>query len=161
MQMRSRKLEREIEQLYQERYRKFLRVALAVLRDEHAARDAVQDGFANALRGLSTFVEGDLEGWVWRIVLRAALSAKQRRTPDPEFVEPGGTTEEALVDETGIRGWIAALPERQRLAVFLRYYADLDYRTIAATLEIEVGTVSATLSQAHTALRRQLREVQG
>ena len=40
---------------------------------------------------------------------------------------------------------IATLPERQRLVVFLRYYADLDYRTIADALEIEVGSVSATL----------------
>jgi len=40
----------------------------------------------------------------------------------------------------------------------LRYYADLDYRGIAEVLEIEVGTVSATLSQAHAALRARLRE---
>jgi DNA-directed RNA polymerase specialized sigma24 family protein len=45
------------------------------------------------------------------------------------------------------------------LAVFLRYYADLDYRAIATALGIEVGTVSATLSAAHTALRRSLKEV--
>jgi RNA polymerase sigma factor (sigma-70 family) len=62
-------------------------------------------------------------------------------------------------DETNVRTWIAALPERQRLAVFLRYYADLDYRAIAAALEIEVGTVSATLASAHSALRKQLGEV--
>jgi RNA polymerase sigma factor (sigma-70 family) len=55
---------------------------------------------------------------------------------------------------------VAALPERQRLAVFLRYYADLDYRAIAQVLGIEVGTVSATLSSAHRALRRSLEEVE-
>ncbi len=55
-----------------------------------------------------------------------------------------------------VRGWVAALPERQRLAVFLRYYADLDYRAVAAALDVEVGTVSATLSSAHRALRKQL-----
>jgi DNA-directed RNA polymerase specialized sigma24 family protein len=43
--------------------------------------------------------------------------------------------------------------------VFLRYYADLDYASIASALEIEVGTVSATLSAAHTSLRQMLREV--
>ena len=48
--------------------------------------------------------------------------------------------------------WVAALPERQRLAVYLRYYADLDYRAIAHVLGVEVGTVSATLSSAHQAL---------
>jgi RNA polymerase sigma factor (sigma-70 family) len=51
------------------------------------------------------------------------------------------------------------LPDRQREAVFLRYYADLDYRTVAAVLGVEVGTVSATLSAAHRTLRKRLEEV--
>jgi RNA polymerase sigma factor (sigma-70 family) len=55
---------------------------------------------------------------------------------------------------------VAALPERQRLVVYLRYYADLDYRAIAEVLGVEVGTVSATLSSAHQALRRSLKEVE-
>jgi RNA polymerase sigma-70 factor (ECF subfamily) len=55
---------------------------------------------------------------------------------------------------------IALLPERQRLVLFLRYYADLDYRRIAQILRVEVGTVSATLHAAHTSLRRALKEVQ-
>jgi RNA polymerase sigma factor (sigma-70 family) len=62
-------------------------------------------------------------------------------------------------DESGVRAWIAVLPERQRLAVFLRYYADLDYRSIAAVLDVEVGTVSATLSSAHAALRKRMGNV--
>jgi RNA polymerase sigma factor (sigma-70 family) len=56
----------------------------------------------------------------------------------------------------GLRARVAALPERQRIAVFLRYYADLDYSAIAEALEVEVGTVSATLSQAHRSLRADL-----
>jgi RNA polymerase sigma factor (sigma-70 family) len=44
------------------------------------------------------------------------------------------------------------LPERQRLALFLRYYADLDYATIAQALAISGGTVGATLNQAREAL---------
>ncbi len=51
---------------------------------------------------------------------------------------------------------VATLPERQRLALFLRYYADFDYRQIAAILEVEIGTVSATLHKAHAALRAAL-----
>jgi DNA-directed RNA polymerase specialized sigma24 family protein len=42
----------------------------------------------------------------------------------------------------------------------LRYFADLEYQAIAAVLKIEVGTVSATLSAAHAALRRSVEEVQ-
>jgi DNA-directed RNA polymerase specialized sigma24 family protein len=40
--------------------------------------------------------------------------------------------------------------------LFLRYYADLDYRAIARALSISSGTVGATLSQAQKALEREL-----
>jgi len=43
--------------------------------------------------------------------------------------------------------------------LFLAYYAELDYATIAETLGISTGTVGATLNQARTALRRQIEEV--
>jgi RNA polymerase sigma factor (sigma-70 family) len=56
-------------------------------------------------------------------------------------------------DESELAVRLAALPERQRLVVFLRYFADLEYREIAAALEIETGTVSATLHAAHANLR--------
>jgi DNA-directed RNA polymerase specialized sigma24 family protein len=79
----------------------------------------------------------------------------------PEFLgdseTPSGNGDE--LDEFGVRRWIAVLPERQRLAVFLRYYADLDYGGIAAVLGVEVGTVSATLNAAHSALRARLKGV--
>jgi DNA-directed RNA polymerase specialized sigma24 family protein len=53
---------------------------------------------------------------------------------------------------------VAALPDRQRLAVFLRYYADLDYASIADTLGVKAGTVAAALSAAHDNLRKTLQE---
>jgi RNA polymerase sigma factor (sigma-70 family) len=53
---------------------------------------------------------------------------------------------------------LALLPERQRLALFLRYYADLDYRTIAETLDVAIGTVGVTLSTAQARLRELLEE---
>ena len=59
-----------------------------------------------------------------------------------------------------MRALLAALPERQKEVVYLRYYADLGYTEIAEVLEIEVGTVSATLSAAHTRLRKTLRKVE-
>ena len=57
-----------------------------------------------------------------------------------------------------MRAAVASLPERQRLAVFLRYYADLDYAAIASALGIETGTVAATLNAAHRKLQRTLKE---
>jgi RNA polymerase sigma-70 factor (ECF subfamily) len=45
------------------------------------------------------------------------------------------------------------LSERQREVLFLHYYADLDYSTIAQALDISSGTVGATLSAARQTLR--------
>lgn len=153
----------ELEALYRRRYRAFLRVATAVLGDEASGHDAVQEGFAQALREQRSFRgEGPLEAWVWRLVLNAALAARRRRiarSEVPDAVEVAASNGRPS-DETGVRAWVTALPERQRLVVYLRYYADLDYRSIAEALEVEVGTVSATLSSAHQALRRSLEEVE-
>ena len=56
---------------------------------------------------------------------------------------------------------LAGLPERQRLVVFLRYFADLSYQEIEVVVGVRVGTVSATLHAAHAALRAELEEVHG
>jgi RNA polymerase sigma-70 factor (ECF subfamily) len=58
-----------------------------------------------------------------------------------------------------VREAVQRLPARQRDALFLRYYLDLDYRAIADVLDVEVGTVSATLHAARTSLRNALQEV--
>jgi DNA-directed RNA polymerase specialized sigma24 family protein len=54
---------------------------------------------------------------------------------------------------------VQGLPERQRLVLFLRHYADLDYGSIAVALSISDGTVAATLHAAHSRLRELLSEV--
>ena len=93
-----------IESVYRARGADFFRFALAKTGDSERARDAVQEGFARAIRSRET------------------------------------------------------LSQRQRDALFLRYYLDFDYRTIAETLGIEVGTVSATLHAARAALGHALQE---
>jgi RNA polymerase sigma-70 factor (ECF subfamily) len=147
----------DLESLYRREYRRFLRVALAILRDESRAVDAVQDAFASAIRRRGQFRgEGPLAAWVWRMVVNAAL--KERGRPRPRDV---GELEIAVPREepTPVAEAIARLPERQRLVLFLRYYADLDYQSIATALQVSTGTVGATLAAAHSSLRRLLQEV--
>ena len=148
----------EIDQLYRTRYQHFVQVARAVVGDEATAHDAVQDGFSQAIRKRGSYrADGPLEAWVWRAVVNAAISARRRKGAfDPFEVVPDTASDDGPGADKEIRAWIAALPERQRLAVFLRYYADLDYRAIATALGIETGTVSATLNAAHAALRRSI-----
>lgn len=153
---------RELETLYRTRFHHFLRIAAAITGDDALAHDAVQDAFARALRSRHSFRgEAPLEAWVWRIVINAACDARPAgnlelvaEPAEPDLPAGGGNG-----SSSSFADWVSALPERQRLVVFLRYAADLDYRAIAASLGVEVGTVSATLHAAHERLRRELKEV--
>ncbi|HEY8765968.1 MAG TPA: sigma-70 family RNA polymerase sigma factor [Dehalococcoidia bacterium] len=153
----------EIEALYRQHLPRFLRATAAIVGDEGLASDAVQDAFASAVKARSSFRRDvALEAWLWRIVINAALQVRRGLRDEAESgaevsVEMNGQ----LVEDLAVRRWVALLPERQRLAVFLRYFADhLDYRSIAVALDVEVGTVSATLSAAHAALRHSAQEVE-
>jgi RNA polymerase sigma factor (sigma-70 family) len=147
----------EIEAVYRQRYSSFLRVASAIAGDEEAGRDAVQDGFAGAVRGRHGYKgRGTLEAWLWRSVVNAARTRRRAI----QLTEP--LTDIAVrMDDQGdpsLRAALAMLPERQRLVVFLRYFADLDYRTIARVAGMRTGTVSATLNAACASLRATLKE---
>jgi len=150
----------ELEALYRARYRHFLRVARLITRDEERAHDAVQEGFAASFRARRTHRgEGPLEAWVWRAVVNAAKKQKRHNPGIALGAMPASSAEDSGADDERVRAWIASLPEQQRLAVFLRYYADLDYRAIATILDVAVGTVSATLNAAHQRLRSEMQEV--
>lgn len=148
---------RAIERLYRERYVGFRNAVATVSGGYDGARDAVQEGFARAYRARAQFRgDGSLEGWVWRIVLRAALEQRRGQAELPldevevDLVEP----ESDPVLAKALR----ELPPRRRLVVFLRYFADLPYATIAEVCEIDEGTVAATLAQARAALAQRLIE---
>jgi RNA polymerase sigma-70 factor, ECF subfamily len=150
----------QLEALYRARFDHFARVAAGICRDAEVGRDAVQSAFVAALRRRRDFRgTGPLEAWVWRIVVNEARRLARGGRVEGVAVAAEASTNGSGGDELGLRAWVAALPERQREALFLRYYADLDYRTIADVLGIEVGTVSATLATAHRALRKKLEEV--
>jgi RNA polymerase sigma-70 factor (ECF subfamily) len=148
----------ELEALYRSRFDVFARVAASVTGDADRARDAVQEAFATAVRKRRSFRgDGPLEAWVWRIVLNAARSDVRRAVPvavHDESASMNGRPEQ----DAELRASLARLPERQRTAVFLRYYADLDYAAIGEALGITTGTVAATLNAAHTTLRSRLEE---
>ncbi len=144
----------EIEHVYRTRLPEFWRVAAAISGSRQAAPDLVQEAFVRAVRRIDTFRgDGPLEGWLWRIVVNVASNARREvlavalpdddappDTPPPEIGKAELTTA------------LSRLSERQRLVLFLRYYADLDYATMAEILSISSGTVGATLTTARAAL---------
>jgi RNA polymerase sigma-70 factor (ECF subfamily) len=151
----------DIEAVYRSRFCDFLQTAVAIVGDADAARDAVQEAFAKAVRARSDFRgKGTLEGWLWRILVNTARDTRPpARSPFAEVESAAWNGGHRDVEEMALRVVLARLPERQRLVVFLRYFADLDHARIAEALDIRPGTVAATLNHAHASLRRQLEEV--
>jgi RNA polymerase sigma factor (sigma-70 family) len=148
----------ELEALYRSRFDVFARVAASVTGDSERARDVVQEAFAEAVHKRRSFRgDGPLEAWVWRIVLNAARLDVRRSVPAVDFDEAAANGQPERDAE--LRVALGRLPERQRTAVFLRYYADLDYAAIGEALGVRSGTVAATLNAAHAALRSLMEEV--
>jgi RNA polymerase sigma-70 factor (ECF subfamily) len=149
----------EIERVYRADFSRFVHVAAAITGDAETGRDAVQEAFVRAVRLRASFDgRGSLSGWLWRIVVRTARDQAAARRPTLQLADGlVGWAEAAEDDRLGVL--VGELPERQRLVLFLRYYADLDYAGIAAVLDISTGTVGATLHAAHAALRAQMTEV--
>jgi hypothetical protein len=85
-----------------------------------------------------------LEGWIWRAVVNAARNARRAEAQDALLSMADAAVSDG--DSTAARELIAILPERQRMVLFLRYFADMTYDAIAETLEISPGTVGATLN---------------
>jgi len=147
----------ELERVYRADFLHFVRVATAIAGDEDSGADAVHDAFVQAVRKRRSYRgDGPIEAWVWRMVVNAA---KNRKRP-PAHIEARTTAAQENGFGDPVRSLVASLPERQRLTLFLRYYADLDYESIAAALGVTTGTVGATLNAAHAALRSSLKEAQ-
>jgi RNA polymerase sigma-70 factor (ECF subfamily) len=155
--------ERAIEAIYRQRLDEFCSVVAAITRDRDGALDIVHEAFVSALKTRTRLrARRNLSAWLWRIVVNAAKdNQRQRQVHSVEWRDGEiAAGEQGMSDgPSEIARAVQALPERQRLAVFLRYYADLDYEQIGIVLGVATGTVSATLSAAHRTLQRRLEEV--
>jgi RNA polymerase sigma factor (sigma-70 family) len=149
------RLDSDLEDLYRRRHGALQVMLASVTGSVESARDVVQEAFAQALRDQNGFRgEGSLEGWVWRIALRLAVGSKGSRELAVDEVP-----EVAFVDESRdptLAAAVRELPPQRRMAIFLRYFADLSYAEIGEALGIAEGTVAATLSQAHQQLSAEL-----
>jgi RNA polymerase sigma-70 factor (ECF subfamily) len=150
-------------------------MALRVLRNDDAARDAVQDGFLKAYGALDRF-EGrsSFYTWLYRIVMNQCLDRKRRDRSDREVewndevatgLEQGGAMAATAPDVAAERGElrevlgraIADLPEDARRTIQLREIDGLSYKEIAAALGVPKGTVMSRLHYARRRLQEALR----
>ncbi len=149
------RLDSDLEDLYRRRQGAFQVMLASVTGSVESARDVVQEAFARALQKQDGFRgDGSLEAWVWRIAFRVAVGSTGSHELAVDEVPDVAFVDESL-DPT-LAAAVRHLPPQRRMAIFLRYYADLTYAEIGEVLGIAEGTVAATLSKAHEQLRAEL-----
>jgi RNA polymerase sigma-70 factor, ECF subfamily len=142
------------------------RFAQALLRgDRERADDLVQDTLERALlswrlrRG-----EGELRGWLYKILYNRFLSDRERRKRrsayhalseivDDEMPGVEGGQHCALEYRDFLRAF-ATLPAEQRSVLLLIAVEDLSYEEAARVLGVPIGTVMSRLSRGRERLRR-------
>ena len=104
--------------------------------------------------------------WLFTIAHRRAvdtLRARRHRVVDVEAArdlvgEDGRETAERYAEAAEVRAALARLPEHEREALELTYYAGLTQREIAAHLDVPIGTVKARTSRATRRLGALMRD---
>jgi RNA polymerase sigma factor (sigma-70 family) len=135
---------------YYDQVRRALAVALA---DPALSEDAAQEAFARAYVQWRTVSKMERPaGWVYVVALRGGRRQRSKRVGQVEVVPDPDPADRVAENET-LDQMLARLPERQRIAVVLRYLADLPLADVAEAMGCAVGTVKSTLHAALTRLR--------
>lgn len=144
--------------LYEEHYRKLVKLASFYTDDRETAEEVVQDSFCKLLGGNFKIKHGSEAAYLRSMVLNGARSQLRKRQ-----VRRNHTPEAAVVADAaevaGVQASVSAemmdalrkLPEKQAAVLTLRYYLDLSEAEIAETLNIARGSVK---SHAHRGLAK-------
>jgi RNA polymerase sigma-70 factor (ECF subfamily) len=147
-----------VEAVYRADAERLWRAIYAFAGDAEIASDAVAEAFAQLLhRGAAV---RDPAAWTWHAAFRISAGALKARGPS----DPGSRAPVEHVDQYGDPDLVSALrllPDAQRAAVILFYYADLPIRDIAARLGSNSLAVRANLSRGRGRLRKLLGDRNG
>ncbi|MFZ0817611.1 MAG: sigma-70 family RNA polymerase sigma factor [Candidatus Sulfotelmatobacter sp.] len=149
-------------------------------RNTTVAEDLAQEVFLRVYRSRQTYeASAKFSTWLYRIATNLAVNhARDTRHERPEVTvsldepddETGSTmdladskisAEESLLRRErmlAIRSKVEALPERQRLAIIMHKYQQLDYKQISEVLKLSESATKSLLFRAYETLREQLKE---
>jgi len=151
-----------------------------MVHNQAVAEELAQEVFLRVYRSRETYrAEARFSTWLYRIATNLGVNhARDNRhernastiyldeadsntgtTPDVADTTPGA--EAALLRRermNAIRQHVLALPERQRMAVLMHKYEDMDYRQIGDVLKLSESATKSLLFRAYQTLRERLKE---
>jgi len=140
------------------------------------AEDLVQETYAKALKGFSSFQpDTNFRAWMYRILRnsfltsRAGLKAQpldpyDEDAPETKLPADPRTPESVLLEKLDrqlVHKALDELPIVYREALLLCEFEEMSYQEISTTLGVPVGTVMSRLARARKALREAARKLQG
>lgn len=164
-------------ELYSELMRRYQRKILAFIfhmlksaKMELLAEDLCSETFYKAYRSLHSFREMDasFSTWLYTIARNTVLSELRKQKSSNISLEESGYEPVASLDAVPeqqvlrnermamVREAINKLPEKQRSALILREYDQLDYQEIANILGQTVSSVKSLLFRARASVKAQL-----
>ncbi len=161
-------------ELYRQFYPRVLGLCRYLLGSEEEAEDAASEVFARLQKAMRTYDSSlPFPRWLLSITshycvdLLRERGAEQRlfepaeaEGPEPAAAKPSPLTELLATEERdAVRAAIAAMPERYRVPLVLRYFSDLSYDEIATNLRLTRSNVAILIFRAKKELRRALARV--
>jgi RNA polymerase sigma-70 factor (sigma-E family) len=153
-----------VNELFAVHYRSLVRLAAMLVRDTPTAEEVVQEAFVDMHRGWHRLADTEKAlAYLRQAVVNKSRSVLRHRIvvdknlqngpPDMPSAEHGAMI---LLERDAVVAALRKLPERQREAIVLRYYADLSEADIAAAMKISRGAVKSHTARGMAALRAAL-----
>jgi len=164
------------EQLAMPHFDRLYNFACWLTQDRHEAEDLVQETYAKALKGFSSFRPGtNFRAWIYKILRNTFLTSRtglKATATDPLEVDGEEvslptvkeTPENILLQRSDwqlVQQALEQLPVAFREVLLLCEVEEMSYQEISATLVIPMGTVMSRLSRARRALRDAVQTMQG
>ena len=151
-----------------------------MVHNQAVAEELAQEVFLRVYRSRETYrAEARFSTWLYRIATNLGVNyvrdhksertastvyldepdAESGTTPDVPDSTPG--VEAAMLRQermNSIRDHVMALPERQRTAVLMHKYQDMDYRQIGDVLKLSESATKSLLFRAYQTLRERLKD---
>lgn len=164
-----------------EKYRKpIIRFMFRMVHNQAVAEELAQEVFLRVYRSRETYrAEARFSTWLYRIATnlgvnyardtrreRSAATVYLDETDDetgssPDVADSAPSVETRMVYEermARIRDHVLALPDRQRTAVLMHKYENMDYRQIGEVLKLSESATKSLLFRAYQTLRGKLKD---